>query len=236
MSGRAEPAPAPIETRLGPARIWCTGRALGNVGEHVGDDEARVRRNRAALAELVGVDARRLVWIRQVHGADVHVASVPESEPAVADAVLTATRGLAVAVVTADCAPIVIACDDAVGVVHAGHRGLSAGVVEAAIARLQEIGRGEVRALLGPCIRAGCYEFGPDDLAAFVARFGPEAEARTRSGMPALDLPAAVAVVLRRAGVETLQDTQLCTADSDAWFSYRRDGATGRQATVALLP
>src|SRR5204863_4630603 len=115
----------------------------------------------------------------------------PGPDPApVADAVVTTVRRLALAVVTADCAPLVIACDDAVGVVHAGHRGLAAGVVEAAIARLRDIGTGAVRAFLGPCIRAARYEFGPHDLARLVAQFGRGVEGCTRDGSPARDLPA----------------------------------------------
>ena len=154
----------------------------------------------------------------------------------VADAVVTATRGLTLAIVTADCAPLVIACDDAVGVVHAGHRGLASGVIEAAVARLRDIGRGDVRAFLGPCIRAPRYEFGADALELFVAQFGAVAEGRTRDGRPALDIPAAIGVVLDRSGVVEFDDCGICTADDDGYFSYRRDGETGRQATIAVLP
>jgi YfiH family protein len=227
-----------LETRVGPARAWCTGRAHGNVGDHVGDDPTAVARNRAAVAELTGApELREWVWLRQVHGTGVHVATGPSADPApVADAVVTSVRGLALAVVTADCAPLVVACDDAVGVVHAGHRGLAAGVVEAAIAQLREIGTGSVRAFLGPCIRAARYEFGPDDLARLVAQFGPGIEGRTRAGSPALDIPAAIRIVLDRCGVVTFDDCGVCTADSDEYFSYRADADTGRQATIAMLP
>ena len=92
-----------------------------------------------------------------------------------ADAVVTAVPGLPLAVVTADCAPLVVACDDAVGVVHAGHRGLAAGVIEAAIARLRELGTGEVHAFLGPCIRAPrATSSARPTSSRFVAQFGPE--------------------------------------------------------------
>ena len=174
-----------IEARLGSARVWCSDRGHGNVGDHVGDDPTVVAHNRAALAVATGLgatgagDPNRWIWLRQVHGATVHVASDPApgpgstATPPEADAVVTAVPGLALAVVTADCAPLVVACDDAIGVVHAGHRGLAAGVIEAAIAQLRELGTGDVRAFLGPCIRVECYEFGADDLAGFVERFGP---------------------------------------------------------------
>ena len=242
MSAGGPPAPPLPETQVGPARVWCSGRAHGNVGDHVGDDPVVVARNRAELrARTAGSGSTGLVWVRQVHGRAVHLAT--SAEPAangapapIADAIVTATRGVSLAIVTADCAPLVVACDDAVGVVHAGHPGLANGVIEAAVARLREIGRGEVRAFLGPCIRAPRYEFGVDALAQFVAQFGSVAEGRTREGRPALDIPAAIGVVLDRIGVVEFADCGICTADDDGYFSYRRDGRTGRQATIAVLP
>jgi YfiH family protein len=175
--------------------------------------------------------------MRQVHGANVHVAERPTGpEPPDADAAVTAARGLPLAVLTADCAPVALACDGAVGVVHAGHRGLEQGVIPAAVAQLRAIGTGPVRAYLGPCIRPARYEFGAADLARLVAGLGPEVEGRTDRGQPALDIPTAVRVALREAGVDALVDGGECTASSDAYFSYRRDGTTGRQATIVVLP
>ena len=91
-----------------------------------------------------------------------------------------------------------------------------------------------MRAYLGPCIRPARYEFGAADLARLVARLGAEVEGRTDDGRPALDIPAAVRVALREAGVDELVDGGVCTASSDAHFSYRRDGVTGRQATIVV--
>jgi YfiH family protein len=237
LSPGARAAAPLLEVRVGPARVWCTGRAQGNVGDHVGDDPDVVAANRAALAARTPAgDPRAWVWLRQVHGATVHVATGPGSSPApVADAAVTAVPGLALAVVTADCAPLVVACDDAVGVVHAGYRGVAAGVIEATIAALRDIGSGDVRAFLAPCIRAENYEFGPDDLAPFVARFGPEVEGRTRAGRPALDIPAAIRIVFERSGVVDFDDCSRDTAASDEYFSYRQRGDAGRQATIAIL-
>lgn len=237
MSRRAGAAPDALAVEVGPARAWCTGRAQGNVGDHVGDDPVLVARNRAALSTITGLEAAGFVWVRQVHGVAVHVATRPSgADPPIADAIVTAEHGLALAIVTADCAPLVIANDDAVGVVHAGHRGLAAGVIEASIAAVRDIGSGSVRAFLGPCIRADHYEFGAADLEPLVAQFGAGVEGRTRAGRPALDIPAAIRVVLQRAGVTEFADSGLCTAESDVYFSYRRDGETGRQATIAVLP
>jgi polyphenol oxidase len=229
-----------LEARVGSAHVWCTGRAQGNLSDHVGDDPATVEGNRAAVRAAVGVRAaERWTWLRQVHGADVYVVegrtetvTTPE-----ADAAVTTLAGSVLAVVTADCAPLVVANDDAVGVVHAGHRGLAAGVIEATLATVRARGRGPVRAFLGPCIRVGSYEFGADDLARFVARFGAEVGGRTRTGAPALDIPAAIRIVLEREGVVDFEDSGVDTADSgESYFSYRRAHETGRQATIAVRP
>jgi YfiH family protein len=171
-----------------------------------------------------------------VHGIHVHVATGPTPVPARADAAVTSTRGLPLAVLTADCAPVALACDNAVGAVHAGHRGLEHGVIEAAVAALREIGNGRVRAYLGPCIRPAHYEFGPADLARLVDKFGARVEGRTREGRPALDVPAAVRAALASCGVEDLDEGGICTAESAQHFSYRRDGVTGRQVTIVMLP
>jgi YfiH family protein len=228
-----------LTARVGPASVWCSGVPAGNVGDHVGDEPAAVARNRAALAAAAGLPApERWVWMRQVHGADVvdTDAPSPSADPPEADAAVTATRGLPLAVVTADCAPIVLASPDAVGVVHAGHRGLAAGVIEAAVARVRAHGSADVHAFLGPCIRPSSYEFGAADLAELVMQFGPEVERRTTWGTRALDLPAGVRVALARAGVDELDDSGVDTFVAAGYFSYRRDGVTGRQVTVAVLP
>jgi polyphenol oxidase len=187
------------------------------------------------VADAAGLeDPRKWVWLEQVHGAEVvEVASAPPSPPR-ADAATTSALGVPIAIVTADCAPVVLACRDAFGVVHAGHKGLTSGVIEAAVARVRAIGTGDVRAFLGPCIRAECYEFGAEDLARVVATLGPDVEGRTRAGRPAFDLAAGVRRALARVGVDGIEDCDVCTADSDALFSYRRDGTTGRQVTVAV--
>jgi copper oxidase (laccase) domain-containing protein len=152
-----------------------------------------------------------------------------------ADAAVTSEVGRPVVVLTADCAPLVLACDDAVAVVHAGWLGLLAGVIEAAAARLRDVGHGVVRAALGPCIHPDRYAFGAADLARVVDRYGPSVAATTDTDQPALDLPAGVRVALDRAGVDDPHDVDVCTAASPDHFSYRRDGRTGRQGVVAVL-
>lgn len=236
--------PTPVE--LGPAHVWHSDRhggvsrspyATANVGAHVGDDRSAVDENRRRLARAAGLpDPDEWVWLNQVHGIVVHVADAPTRTAPDADAAVTAMPGLPLAILTADCAPIVLASDDAVGVVHAGHRGLAAGVVERAVAALASVGHGRIRAFLGPCIRPERYEFGRGDLERVAAALGPEVVSVTADGRPALDIPTAVRVVLTRAGVDDLDDCGICTASSPDHFSYRRDGTTGRQATVVVLP
>jgi hypothetical protein len=235
----------PASVELGAARVWCSDRLGGvsrapyealNLGDHVGDDPAAVATNRALLAAALGVEPDAIVWLRQVHGARVVDVEGPCAEPPEADAAVTGRPGVVLAVVTADCAPVALACDGAVAVVHAGHRGLRAGVVEAAVGALRRSGRGSIRAFLGPCIRPARYEFGERDLDDLVAHFGPEVAACTEDGGPAFDIPAAVRIALARAGVDDLADSGVCTAASRAHYSFRRDGVTGRQATLVTMP
>jgi YfiH family protein len=227
-----------VHTTVGPAGVWCSGSAAGNVGDHVGDEPTAVARHRAAIATAANLaPPTEWVWLRQVHGVSVFDATSPTVvPPPEADASATTRRGLPLAIVTADCAPVVIANDDALAVVHAGHRGLLGGVIEAAADRVRSLGHGELRAFLGPCIRPECYEFSARDLEPLVTAFGPDVAGTTRSGRPALDIPAAVRIAVARAGAGQLDDCGACTSHTPGYFSHRRDGATGRQVTVAVLP
>lgn len=217
--------------------------ASRNVGDHVGDDPDAVAENRRRFARAAfGPDAPEPTtwsWLQQVHGAAVHVVTgapaTPSAGPPTADAALTTVRNHVVAVVTADCAPVALLSEEAVAVVHAGHRGVRAGVVERAVRAMRDHTRAPVHAVIGPTIRPARYEFGADDLEAFVARFGPSAAATTAHGAPALDLVACVRRALAEMGVEAIDDVAVCTAASPSHFSYRRDGRTGRQATAAVL-
>jgi polyphenol oxidase len=234
--------------------VWFTGRGggtsaapydLANLALHVGDDPSAVHANRAALAHALGAgvpDPEAWVWLDQVHGATVVVADGPRPSPsaplAQADAAVTVRPGMPLAVLVADCAPVALVSPGAVGVVHAGWRGLEAGVVEHAVAQLRalEPGGGAVRAVIGPCIHPARYEFGAADLARLTVRFGPAVASTTEWGTPALDLPAAVTSALRGAGVDDVTDVGVCTAASPHHFSHRRDGTTGRQAVVVVRP
>ncbi len=152
-----------------------------------------------------------------------------------ADAAVTATPGCRLAVRTADCAPVVLLGPSSVGLVHAGWRGLLAGVVERTVAAMATLGELPAQAVLGPCIRPGCYEFSGPDLDVVAGRYGEEVRAVTGWGTPALDLPAAVRAALREAGVVTVVDDAPCTACDERWYSHRARGEVARFATLAWL-
>lgn len=180
---------------------------------------------------------RPWTWLHQVHGAEVVVVTAPGEHTGVdADAAVTAVPGCALTVRSADCAPVVLAARQAVGVVHAGWKGLAAGVVASAVDALRALDDGPIAAHLGPCIRPGCYEFDGPELGALVDRFGPVVRATTAWGTPALDLPAAVRAALRQSGVDELRDDAGCTACDRRWYSHRARGEAERFATVAWIP
>jgi YfiH family protein len=211
--------------------------ASNNLAAHVGDDPAAVRANRRLLAAATGLgDPDGWVWLRQVHGDAVAELDAAPPAPPEADAALTDRPGLPLVVLVADCAPIALVGERTVGVVHAGWEGLERGVIGRALGALRDRDApgAAVRAVLGPCIRPGRYEFGAADLARLAARFGPRVVASTDWGTPALDLPAAVRLALAEAGVTEMLDTGVCTSASPDHFSHRRDGATGRQAVVVV--
>ena len=206
-----------------------------NLATHVGDAPDAVRENRERLArehDLAHPD--EWVWLDQVHGAEAAIVTGAGERPT-ADAAVTAVPGIPLMVLTADCAPIAIVTADAVGVVHAGWRGLLAGVVPAAVDALRSVGTGEVRAVIGPCIRPAHYEFGNDDLARVAARFGDVVVGETVDGRPALDLAAGVRAAFAECAVDDIWDNGFCTYSEPRYFSHRRDGVTGRQAVVAVI-
>lgn len=152
-----------------------------------------------------------------------------------ADAAVTTVPGCVLAVRSADCAPVVLFGDQAVGVVHAGWRGLMAGVVGRAAGAMRDLGDPPRSARLGPCIRVGCYEFDGSELDDVAARYGAVVRGTTTWGTPALDLPAAVHAALGQAGVVDVQDASGCTACDTRWYSHRARGDAERFATTAWL-
>ncbi|KJK59717.1 laccase [Saccharothrix sp. ST-888] len=210
-----------------------------NLGGAVGDDPAAVRENRTLAARELGIDPADVVWMNQVHGAEVAVVRERQRQgqaPTV-DAVVT-DRLLALAVLTADCTPVLLADPVAgiVGAAHAGRPGLAAGVVPAVVrAMLAQGGAAErIVAAIGPAVCGRCYEV-PAELRAEVAALVPAARAETSWGTPALDVPGGVARQLAEAGITEVVRSSVCTLESADHFSYRREQRTGRLASYVWL-
>jgi YfiH family protein len=207
-----------------------------NLGGHVGDDPDAVAANHRALADALGLPDPA-GWVRpfHVHGTDVLEVDAAPPVPVDGDGSATTAPNLPLVTIGADCAPIAIANDTAVAAVHAGWRGALGGVVEGGVAAVRRLGTGPVRAAIGPCICARHYEFGDDALGPLVARFGTGVRAATDAGHVAFDLPGALHVALRDAGVDDVSDAGwVCTFESPQHYSYRRDGVTGRHGVVAV--
>ncbi|MDH6704238.1 YfiH family protein [Kitasatospora sp. MAA19] len=210
-----------------------------NLGGAVGDDPETVRENRAIVARELGLNPADVVWMNQVHGAEVAVVTErqPPGEAPTVDAVVT-DRPLALAVLTADCTPVLLADPVAgvAGAAHAGRPGLAAGVVPAVVRAMVELGAepGRIVAATGPAVCGRCYEV-PADLRAEVAAVVPAAFAETSWGTPALDVPEGVAAQLAAAGVTELVRSSVCTLESADHYSYRREQRTGRLASYVWL-
>lgn len=187
-----------------------------------------------------GLSVHRL---RQIHGAGVVVVDAPpppgsapwvaspDGTPPEADAVLAVGSSAGVVVLTADCAPVALGSPEGVhAAVHAGWRGLVAGVIAGAVDAMRSLGATEVVAGLGPTIHPCCYRFGAADLATVAAVAGDEVRAVSSAGDPALDLPAAVRSRLSAAKVQVVVDLDQCTACGGNAFSHRARGDAERQA------
>ena len=221
--------------------------ATMNVGAAVGDDAAAVAANRALLGEAI--DAAP-VFLRQVHGTRVvrvgRADAAPDAPAHEADAAVTSEAGVACVVQAADCLPVLLAAPEgrAVAAAHAGWRGLSAGVVEAAVDALCEVGGcapGDVAAWLGACIGPDAFEVGEDVLTAFGATAGPKGGRLGRfkakgGGKWHADLAGLARDRLAAAAVGRVSGGAWCTvSDASRFFSYRRDGITGRMAAAVWI-
>jgi hypothetical protein len=213
-----------------------------NLGRHVGDDPDAVEANRARLrARLPGPPA----WVGQVHGADVVDASTvqPGGPVRTGDASIATVPGVVCAILTADCLPVLFADlgGKVAGAAHAGWRGLAGGVLGQTVAAMRAAGAGEITAWLGPAIGPGAFEVGPDVLAAFEAALpGQVADAfRAYPGRPGkylADIYLLARRMLARDGITRVHGGGRCTATESDWFySYRRDGVSGRLASLIWL-
>ena len=241
---------AAFTSRLGGASTGSFG-AL-NLGQFVGDDPEAVDANRALVLrelgrgreaggpgpEAGGQGPSSMAWLRQVHGADVVYAGDPPVQDQEADAFFTDSPAVVLAIVVADCAPVLLADPEAglVGAAHAGRPGLAAGVVPALVEAMAGAGAepGRMSALIGPSICGECYEV-PEWMRDEVAVAAPGSGCVTRAGTPGLDLRAGLRAQLAGAGVVSVAGDARCTAESAELYSYRRDGSTGRFAGLIWL-
>lgn len=229
------PAPPQVHacttTRLG--GVSTGPYASLNLGNHVGDDPAHVTENRARLRRGLALPAEPL-WLTQVHGI-----AVTEGQGGCADASVAFAPGTVCTVLTADCLPLLL-CDragTAVAAVHAGWRGLLAGVIEAAVARLG-VPASELLVWLGPAIGPEAFEVGEEVRTAFVTEDAAAVVAFRPSpaGRWLADIYALARLRLARCGVNAVYGGELCTfSDARHFYSYRRDGITGRMASLIWL-
>lgn len=221
-----------------------TGREAVVVASERSDGDVHLHRAGAATLELRQrrLTGRRWAMVDQTHGTAVYrVARAALGHEAAtmagrahADVIVAADPKVPIAVWAADCAPVVLIGERGTAVaVHAGWRGLAAGIIDGAVGELGASGEAAVAAVLGPVIHACCYSFGVDELALVAAGVGAavqDIESRTHDGRRALDVPAAVAAALGRHGIE-LDAVGSCTSCDERWFSHRR-GDAARHALV----
>lgn len=238
-----------------PASVFalCTTRSGGsslppydsfNIAHHVGDDPESVAANRSLLADALPLE-HSIQWLEQVHGVKVvEACNAGEGDGyPVADAAWSGTPGVACAVMTADCLPVLFCSSDGtrVAAAHAGWRGLLAGVLESTVQAL-ETDSGELMAWLGPAIGPGAFEVGPEVREAFLDAADGDALIATcfssspRPGHYLADLYALAHHRLEAFGLRQIHGGNFCTfTDSKRFYSYRRDGQTGRMASLVMI-
>ncbi|CAB4330627.1 unannotated protein [freshwater metagenome] len=201
-----------------------------NLGDHVGDLQEDVLRNRESLASQHG----SIQFMNQVHGNRIVIVEEISDESPTADALVTGISGITLAVMVADCIPLLLTSKEAVAAVHVGRRGLVNGVAIKTIEVMRQMGAQDISATIGPSICGRCYEVSADIHHEVISHF-PAADSRTSSNSLALDLPKALTSVLLSAGIAVDTSQSACTLEDADLFSYRRDGVTGRQAGLVNL-
>lgn len=197
-----------------------------NLAARVGDDPAAVEENRRRAAAALGFDPASLALARQVHGADVLEAVAGDCGViGEGDVLVARSPGVTISILTADCAPVVLHGEDGIAVAHAGWRGLVGGAIGAAAAALGRV----TRAWVGPCIHSCCYEVGAEVIDGF-----------RRADLPVADgshvsIRDGAVAALEQLGIDDVWASSECTHCNPAYFSFRRDGTTGRQGTFTAL-
>jgi YfiH family protein len=207
-----------------------------NLGGQVGDDPLAVESNRQIVAKAFGVKRDRLLFMNQRHGVDIIAVSGPwEGETPEADALLTTSTDIALAVLVADCTPVLMV-DRTAGVaaaVHVGRPGMMSGIVSRVVDAMVDVGARSISAAVGPSVCGRCYEV-PEAMRAQAIKVSPVAAAISWQGTPAIDIAAAVVDQLRARSV-AVKWISGCSRESRELFSYRRQHRTGRFAGVVRL-
>ena len=199
-----------------------------NLAQHVGDSAETVSLNRQLLSKMTGP----IQFMNQVHGDEVVEIKSLIDDPT-CDGLITSVPGIALAVMVADCIPLLLTSTTVVGAVHVGRRGLMNSVAVKTIESMRKLGAAQIHAQLGPSICGRCYGV-PQDLADEVIAKHPAASSLTNNLTPALDLPRALIAELVAHDV-TYEASPICTLENDEYFSYRRHNITGRNAGVVWL-
>ena len=200
-----------------------------NLGDHVGDAIQAVANNREILKNLLSrVEPK---FMNQVHGNDVAEVDENSISPITADALVTRQVGLPLVVLSADCLPILVKGENVVGVIHAGRKGILNGIISKTISKMRTLGGRDLSATIGPAVCRECYEV---DLPMYRQAVATEPNLSTTLETHCLDLKAAAVAQLEVHGV-CATDLGICTAHDSNYFSYRRDGITGRSAGVIVL-
>jgi YfiH family protein len=206
------------------------GESLGvyesfNLALHVGDDAQTVTRNRAVIGDTQ--------FMNQVHGDSVLVIDSVDAQTPTCDGLITTKPNLQLAVMVADCIPLLLVSKEAVGAIHVGRAGLVNRIALKAIQVMRTAGAIDIHAILGPSICGSCYEV-PFEMQQEVMQEHPRAFATTRKGTPALDLPKALIADLVSVGV-SYEASTICTFEDELYFSHRRQNPTGRFAGIVSL-
>lgn len=201
-----------------------------NLGDHVGDDPKKVAKNREILASLIGVEVKNLKFMRQIHSNRVEILRNLDDEIAPCDGIITNLKGVALCVLIADCSPILIIDEvsQAVAAIHAGRAGTIGKICTDAINKMKaQFGCKErnLKVFTGPNIKSGCYEIGEMDLGEFN---------RYKNGKN-FDINAALADEFKELGVKNVNFSPVCTHCDERYFSYRREGVTGRFAGFVMM-
>ena len=208
-----------------------TGAFLSrNLATHVGDDQASVIANRAELENFLGLPIQ---YMNQVHGDAVATVGAEIIPELTADGLVTQSVDIGLAVMVADCIPLLMASSKTVAAVHVGRKGLMNKVALATIQEMRSRDTSQITAVVGPSICGKCYEVS-QDIYDDVAKSFPLAESKTRDGALALDLSRALIDQLESIGVKVINQGR-CTVEDNNLYSYRRDGVTGRQVGVVWL-